>query len=81
MSTHHSRIVTAWAAATLSKYGATLHAIRRGWDVELPDGAWRTADDWRELARIARFVRQHCAQLDGDEPQGYRPDLAAMLHR
>jgi hypothetical protein len=53
---HQSRIATNWAAATLTSRGCVLHALRAGWDIELPDGSWRAANDWRELCQVAREV-------------------------
>jgi hypothetical protein len=52
--THHARIATSWAAATLTARGCKLHAHRDGWDVELPDGSWRCANTWQELCRVAK---------------------------
>lgn len=54
---HHRQLATGWAAATLTAKGCTLHVVSgSAWDVELPNGAWRTAEDWRELCALAREV-------------------------
>jgi hypothetical protein len=55
---HQRREATSWAAATLTAKGCTLHPIEGGaWDVELPNGAWHAAEDWRELCAIAREAK------------------------
>ena len=47
-----------WAALTLQKHGAKLHSVSCGaWDVELADGSWVAANDWRELVDVAYNVQ------------------------
>lgn len=54
---HHARIATAWAAAVIIGRGCTLHPTQYGgWDVELRDGSWRAANDWRELCNVAHAL-------------------------
>jgi hypothetical protein len=55
-ASEQTRQATAWAAGTLTQAGATLHPTETGWDVELADGSWRAANDWRELCVVAREV-------------------------
>lgn len=50
-------LAVTWAALTLSAAKCVLHPLPVGWDVELPDGSWRAANDWRELCNVAREVR------------------------
>jgi hypothetical protein len=52
-SEHHRVIATHWAAQTIAQKGGTLHALNIGWDVEMPDGSWRPANDWRELCAFS----------------------------
>lgn len=52
---HQQKEATSWAAGTLTAKGCKLHPVARGaWDVEMPNGSWRAAEDWRELCAIAR---------------------------
>ena len=55
--TDYERGATAWAALEIQARGANLHPTRDGWDVELADGSWRAANDWRELCRVAHELR------------------------
>jgi hypothetical protein len=53
----HEQIATSWAASALAAKGCKLFAVSGGaWDIELPDGSWRAANDWRELCVVARSV-------------------------
>lgn len=67
---HPQRIATTWAATTLSQIGCTLYPLSDadGWDVEMWDGSWRSADSWRDLSRIARLaLRAHRGEISLDE--------------
>ncbi len=52
-----ARETVRWAASTLTRHGCTLYATEPGWDIELPDGSWLAANDWRELAAAAKAVK------------------------
>ena len=53
------REATTWATGTLTAKGCTLHSIQgMGWDVEMPDGSWRAANNWRELYELAEKVQR-----------------------
>lgn len=56
-ASEQAKQATAWAAGTLTLHGATLYAVEGGaWDVELKDGSWRAAENYRELCEVAREV-------------------------
>lgn len=50
----HEQIATSWAAMSLAQAGCVLHAADYGWDIECADGHWETANNWRELCKLAR---------------------------
>lgn len=57
-ATKEARNGVTWAAGTLAKHKCKMYSTKAGsWDVELPDGSWRAAEDWRELVDVAREVQ------------------------
>jgi len=52
--TDEQRMWTGWAAATLTRKGATLYSHADGWDVEMPDGSWRGCSSAAELSAAAK---------------------------
>lgn len=56
-NTHQRLEATRWASSVLTQRGCKLYPVCHSWDVELPNGSWETADDWRDLCRLARRVQ------------------------
>ncbi len=52
----YSKQCVSWAANTILAKGAKLYSIDNGWDIELSDGSWMTANNWQELCQVARKI-------------------------
>ncbi len=56
--TQESRNGVTWAAGILAKHKCKLYSTTAGaLDIELPDGSWRAAEDWRELCDVAKEIQ------------------------